>query len=75
MKVILLLGLIFLTSWTQSTGTSPGSAYPSDSAVAGIGQDLPSLLGGSSSIGGDNIAASTTGDLANDAAALDKLSQ
>lgn len=76
-KALLLLGVLLFTSWAQTTTTNPSSSpYPSDSAVAGIGQDLPSALGGSSSIGGENQAASTTGgDLAYDAAALDKLSQ
>lgn len=77
-KVILLFGILISTILTQTTPAgSTTSPYPSDSAVAGIGQDLPIALGGSTSVGGgDNPAASTSGgDLAYDTEALEKLSK
>ena len=77
-KVIVLLGVLLFATWAQTTTTKPASSpYPSDSAVAGIGQDIPTVLGGSTSIGGDNQAAAsiTGGNLANDATDLDKLAQ
>ena len=71
-KVILLLGVLLLATWAQTTTTdSASSPYPSDSDVAGIGKDISSMLGGTS----NPAASSSGGDLAYDSAALDKLSQ